>query len=127
MEQLRTENLKLQKELKDLVVQSNPGLLGRINPELEKYKSEVKRLEAVIKDLQQELKSKRPVSTEKNEIHANVLDLEVKLHKSNARVAALEEEIKENSIRYAQEISRLKMILSEKESIIESLRIENAI
>lgn len=127
MEQLRTENLKLQKELKDLVVQANPGLLGKVNPELEKYKSEVKRLEGVIRELQDELKSKRPISTEKAEIHSNVLDLEVKLHKANARVAALEEELKENSIRYSQEISRLKMILSEKEAIINSLRIENAI
>lgn len=127
MEQLRTENLKLQKELKELVVHSNPGLLGKVNPELERYKSEVKRLEGVIRELQDELRSKRPISTEKAEIHSNILDLEVKLHKANARVASLEEEIKENAIRYSQEISRLKMILSEKESIIESLRIENAI
>lgn len=127
MEQLRTENLKIQKELKDLVVHSNPGLLGKVNPELDRYKNEVKKLEAVIRDLQEELKSKRPISTEKNEIHANILDLEVKLHKANARVASIEEELKENAIRYSQEISRLKMILSEKESIIESLRIENAI
>lgn len=127
MEQLRTENLKLQKELKDLVVNTNPGLLGRINPELEKYKKEVNKLENLVKELQAELKNKRPISAEKHDVHSNILDLEVKLHKANARVAALEEEIKENSIRYSQEIARLKMILSEKESIIETLRIENAI
>lgn len=127
IEQLRTENMKLQKELKDLVINSNPGLLGKVNPEVDKLKGEIRRLENVIKDLQEELKLKRPVSAEKHEIQSNILDLEVKLHKANARVASLEDELRENSIRYAQEISRLKMILSEKESIIESLRIENAI
>lgn len=127
MEELRTENMKLQKELKDLVVNSNPGLMGKTNPELEKYKGEVRKLEKMIKELQDELKNKRPISSEKNDVHSNILDLEVKLHKANARVSALESELNENSIRYAQEMSRLKMILSEKESIIESLRIENAI
>ena len=41
LEQLRTENLKLQKESKDFVVNATPGGLGRGNAELEKSKKEI--------------------------------------------------------------------------------------
>lgn len=127
LEQLRTENLKLQKELKDLVVNTAPGILGKGNPELEKYKKEVRRMEEIIKELQSELRNKRPISADKRDMQNEMLELEVKYHKSLSRVRSLEEQINENAKRNAIEMSKLKMILSEKEGIIETLRMENVI
>ena len=43
------------------------------------------------------------------------------------RVDTLEQEITNNTKKFAQEIARLKMHISEKESIIETLRMENLI
>jgi predicted nucleic acid-binding Zn-ribbon protein len=127
LEQLRTENMKLQKELKDLIINIPSGTLGKPNPELDRYKREVDKLESVIRELQEDLRSKRPLSTNQKGMQKEILELEVKFHKANSRVKALEDEIQDNAKRYAQEISRLKMILSEKESIIETLRMENII
>jgi hypothetical protein len=124
LEQLRTENLKLQKELKDLIINSVPG---KANPEIEKHKKEKEKLEKVIQGLQDELNNRRPLSTDQKNLHSDLIELEVKYHKATSRVRALEDELNENSRRYANEISRLKMILSEKESIIETLRMENIV
>ena len=68
LEQLRTENLKLQKEIKDFVVNSTPGVLGRGNIELEKSKKEITRLQTIINELQNDLSNKRPISAEKKEL-----------------------------------------------------------
>jgi hypothetical protein len=127
LESLRTENLKLQNELKNMVINTAPGVLGKGNPELEKYRSEVKRLEGVVKELKDELANKRPISTDKKVIQNEILELEVKYHKAQARVRSLEDQLEENSRRYAQELSRLKILLNEKESLIETLRLENVI
>jgi hypothetical protein len=127
LEQLRTENMKLQKELKDLILNVPSGTLGKANPEIDRYKREVDKLENVIKELKEDLRSKRPLSTDQKTMQTEILELEVKYHKATARVRALEDEVQDNAKRYAQEISKLKMILSEKESIIETLRMENII
>lgn len=127
LEQLRTENLTLQRELKDIVVSVTPGIVGRGNTELEKYKKEVARLEKITHELQSELSNKRPISAERKNIQNEVLELEVKYHKAVSRVRALEDEIHESAKKYAKEISQLKMILADKESIIETLRMENAL
>jgi hypothetical protein len=128
MEELRTENMKLQKQLKDLVINSNnifDGIGG--NSEIEKYKNEVKRLENIVRELKGDISNKRPISSDKKRLENEFLELEVKYHKVQSRVRALENEIDQNARRYAQEVSRLKMILNEKESIIETLRMENAL
>jgi hypothetical protein len=127
LEQLRTENLKLQKELKDLVVNANPGLLGKGNTELEKAKKECQKLESIIKELNEELRNKRPISADKKALQNEVLELEVKYHKASSRIRSLEDEINSNAKRYAVEISRLKMQLSEKESLLETMRMDNII
>jgi hypothetical protein len=127
LESLRTENLKLQNELKNLVINTAPGVLGKGNPELEKYRKEVGRLENIIKELKDELSNKRPISTDKKVIQNEILELEVKYHKAQARVRALEDQLEENGKRYAQELSRLKVLLSDKENFILTLRFENAI
>jgi myosin heavy subunit len=85
LEQLRTENLKLQRELKEIVVNSNPGVIGKTNPAIESYRKEIKRLENQVKTLQEELNSKRPLSSNKKEMQNEMLDLEVKLHRTQAR------------------------------------------
>lgn len=127
LEQLRTENLKLQNELKNMVINTTPGILGKGNQELEKYKKEVNKLERLVKDLQDELKNKRPISSDKRNLQNEILELEVKYHKAQSRVRSLETELEENTKRYGQEIARLRMILTEKEALIETMRMENII
>lgn len=127
LEQLRTENLKLQKELKDFVVNATPGVLGRGNAELEKSKKEIARLQQLVSELQEDLRNKRPISAEKKELQTEILQLEVKYHKAEARVKSLEDELANSARSNAKEISALKLILAEKEALIENMRMENAI
>ena len=127
LEQLRTENLKLQKELKDFVVNATPGVLGRGNAELEKSKKEIARLQQLVSELQEDLRNKRPISAEKKELQTEILQLEVKYHKAEARVKSLEDELANSARNNAKEISALKLILAEKEALIENMRMENAI
>ena len=127
LEQLRTENLKLQKEIKDFVVNSTPGVLGRGNIELEKSKKEVARLHTIITELQNDLNNKRPISAEKRELKNEILELEVKYQKANARISSLQKELDSSAKNYAKEIAALKLILAEKEALIENMRAENSL
>jgi hypothetical protein len=127
LEQLRTENLKLQKEIKDFVVNSTPGLLGRGNVELEKSKKEIARLQTLINELQNDLSNKRPISAEKKELQNEILELEVKYQKANARISSLQKELETSAKNYAKEIAALKLILAEKEALIENMRAENSL
>ena len=127
LEQLRTENLKLQKEIKDFVVNSTPGVLGRGNIELEKSKKEVARLQTIINELQNDLSNKRPISAEKKELQNEILELEVKYQKANARINYLQKELDSSAKNYAKEIAALKLILAEKEALIENMRAENSL
>ena len=127
LEQLRTENLKLQKEIKDFVVNSTPGVLGRGNIELEKSKKEIARLQTIINELQNDLSNKRPISAEKKELQNEILELEVKYQKANARINSLQKELESSAKNYAKEIAALKLILAEKEALIENMRAENSL
>ena len=127
LEQLRTENLKLQKEIKDFVVNSTPGVLGRGNIELEKSKKEVARLQTIVNELQNDLNNKRPISAEKKELQNEILELEVKYQKANARISSLQKELDSSAKNYAKEIAALKLILAEKEALIENMRAENSL
>ena len=127
LEQLRTENLKLQKELKDFVVNATPGVIGRNNIELEKSKNEIKRLQQLINELQDDLRNKRPISAEKKELQTEILQLEVKYQKSQARVMSLEKELENSAKNNAKEIAALKLMLAEKQALIENMRMENAV
>jgi len=127
LEQLRTENLKLQKEIKDFVVNSTPGVLGRGNIELERSKKEVARLQTIISELQNDLNNKRPISAEKKELQNEILELEVKYQKANARISSLQKELESSAKNYAKEIAALKLILAEKEALIENMRAENSL
>jgi hypothetical protein len=127
LEQLRTENLKLQKELKDFVVNATPGVLGKNNEELEKSKKEIYRLNQLIQELQNELRSKRPISADKKELQTEILQLEVQNQKAQSRIASLEHELEVSAKNNAKEIAALKLILAEKEALIENMRMENAV
>ena len=127
LEQLRTENLKLQKEIKDFVVNSTPGVLGRGNIELEKSKKEITRLQKIIDELKNDLSNKRPISAEKKELEYEISDLEVKYQKANARISSLQKELESSAKNYAKEIAALKLILAEKEALIENMRAENSL
>ena len=127
LEQLRTENLKLQKEIKDFVVNSTPGVLGRGNIELEKSKKEIARLQTIVRELQNDLNNKRPISAEKKELQNEILELEVKYQKANARINSLQKELETSAKNYAKEIAALKLLLAEKEALIENMRAENSL
>lgn len=127
MEKLQTENLRLQKELKDVFLNNNliPGKMGKGNNELEKYKQEIYRMDEIIKGLQNDLANKRPMSTDKRQIHNELMEKEVLLHKANSRIQTLEDELRYSEKRNASEIARLKMIIAEKETTLDTLRMEN--
>ena len=125
MEQLKMENKKLQNELKELVINTNPGLLALDNPEIEKYKNEVTRLEAVINNLQNDINNKRPFSTEKRILQSKVTDLEVRLQKSQARVQSYEEDLNYLEKKNGSELARIKMLIAEKETAIDIIRMDN--
>ena len=126
LEQLRTENLKLQKELKDMVVNNTPGVI-RGNAEFEKSKKEIERLQKLVNELTEDLRNKRPISAEKKELQNEILQLEVNCHKAQARIKSLEEELESTTKNNAKEIAALKMILAEKEALIQNMRSENAL
>lgn len=128
LEALRTENLKLQKELKDYVINVQGNTRGgeKRNIELEKVKVEIYKMQQLVNELQSDLKNKRPMSGEKREIQSNMMQMEVRYHKAEARIKSLEEELEINTRNYAKEISALKLILAEKQALIETMRMENA-
>ena len=49
------------------------------------------------------------------------MELEVKLHKANARIEALQDEMTYNAKNYAKEIAQLKLIIAEKQALLDSL------
>ena len=127
MEQLKTENLKLQKELKDMFLNNNinPNQVGKGNSELDKYKKEIYRMDGIIKSLQNDLQNKRPMSTDKKLLQSELMERDVALYKANSRIQSLEDELRYTEKRNASEIARLKMIVAEKETTLDTLRMEN--
>jgi hypothetical protein len=127
LEQLRELNMKLQKELKEFVVMTTPGVLGKGNVELEKSKNEIQRLQQLVDELKGILHKKKPISVEKEKLQNEIMHLEMKYQQSQDRVKSLEIELEHNAKKNAKEISALKLILAEKQALIETMRIENAV
>ena len=127
LEQLREFNMKLQKELKEFVVMTTPGVLGKGNVELEKSKNEIQRLQQLVDELKGILHNKKPISVEKEKLQNEIMHLEMKYQQSQDRVKSLEIELEHNAKKNAKEISALKLILAEKQALIETMRIENAV
>ncbi|CAD8086706.1 unnamed protein product [Paramecium primaurelia] len=114
VEQLKSENLNLQKQLKGIVYGEDIG-------ELERYKQECQRLERIVANMKEELRNKRPVSNSGADWEQDKMELEVKLHKANARIEALQDEMTYNAKNYAKEIAQLKLIIAEKQALLDSL------
>mmetsp|Transcript_17475 Transcript_17475/g.17233 ORF Transcript_17475/g.17233 Transcript_17475/m.17233 type:complete len:324 (+) Transcript_17475:1523-2494(+) len=115
LEKLRTENLELQKGIK-----SNAKLRGN-QSEVDRLKSEVQMLETLVSELRDELKNKRPQTAGQADWEDEKVEYEVKLQKAEARCEAMQEELTSSSAGHAREIARLKTIVAEKESIIETM------
>ena len=55
--------------------------------------------------MKEELRNKRPVSSNGADWEQNKIELEVKLHKAHARIEALQDEMTYNAKNYAKEIA----------------------
>ena len=119
LEKLKTENLGLQKEIR----QGMRSQIGTGHDDLDRYREEISSLENQVAKLERELNSKRPYSSkgEDGDWVMEKIEFEVRQKKSETRIQALEGELENNARRTAHEIARLKAIVTEKESIIESM------
>ena len=109
------------------MVNNDITAVGKGNTELEKAKVELQRLQLLANELKSDLRSKRPMTGERKELQSEMLQMEVKCHKADARIKTLEEELEVNAKNYAKEISALKLILAEKQALIETMRMETAV
>jgi chromosome segregation ATPase len=116
LEKLKTENLQLQKQLKTMAY----GPEGE-GGELEKYKLEVSKLERIVAELRDEIKSKRPQTSYGDEVEREKIELEVNLAKAQARIEAIQSEMTENARNFAREISDLKIQLTVGIFLIDSI------
>ncbi len=78
-------------------------------------------LESLVSELREELKNKRPQTAGQHDWEDEKIDFEVRLQKGQARVDAMQQEMTECAGMYAKEISKLKLILAEKESMIQTM------
>jgi len=56
---------------------------------MERYKNECMRLEKIVANMKEELRNKRPMSSDGADWENEKMELEVKLHKANSRIEAL--------------------------------------
>ena len=115
LEKLRTENLELQRHVKE------SGKHRGSASEADRLRSEVQMLETLVAELRDELKSKRPQTAGQADWEDEKVEYEVKLQKAEARVDAIQDELTTSAAEHAREIARLKTIIAEKESIIETM------
>jgi len=117
LEQLKTENMHLQKQLKEMAF----GPEGH-NGELERYRQECTRLERLVAELREDLASKRPTSGKGNpDWDRERIEYEIKLQKANARVSALQEEIIDIARNFARERSKLEIAIAEKQAQLDAV------
>lgn len=89
--------------------------------EVDRLRREISLLESLVAELREELKNKRPQTAGQHDWEDEKIDFEVRLQKSQARVDAMQQEMTMNAAKYAKEITKLKLIISEKESLIETM------
>lgn len=87
-------------------------------------RSEIRKVESQIRKLQDEVLSQRPKSAYRQEDVAWRVDKEVELEKFNARADALERQLYTNDTNHAQEVTKYKTRLAEKEAILKSINQE---
>ena len=116
LEKLRTENIELQQALKSNMF-SNPN----DSDEADRFRREISLLESLVAELREELRNKRPMSAGNQDWDDEKIEFEVKLQKANARIDAMQNEMTSNAAGFAREMSKLKLIIAEKESLIETM------
>jgi len=134
LEKLKTENLNLQNELKNYLIKNTISDGTAFNPhsnlDIDKYRNEISRLENIIKQMQMKLTSN------KNDLHPNkinrlnsnnnndkdIIELEIKYNKSLEKINILENEINFITKKYAEEITKLKIKIAEKEALIGGIK-----
>lgn len=126
LEKLRTENLELQHALKTTAVKGGKGGYGASQDEdNDRLRHEVGLLESLVSELRAELKNKRPQTPIGGMGGENWederIEMEVRAQKDKARIDALQSELTNTTSTYAKEISKLKLIIAEKESLIETM------
>lgn len=94
---------------------------GIDSDEVERLRREIGLLESLVAELREELKNKRPQSSGQTDWEDEKIDLEVRLQKAQARVDAMQNQMNMGAAQYAKEIAKLKLIISEKESLIETM------
>lgn len=122
LEKLRTENIELQSAL-------NKGGSGAMNKgyaydsdENDRLHRELQLMENLVQELRQELRNKRPMTANgNNDWEDEKIEMEVYIQKSNARINAMQNELTASATMYAKEIAKLKLLLAEKESLIETM------
>lgn len=127
LEKLRTENLELQQALKSGGGPQQYGMakgdMGD-SDEVHRLRGEVQLLEGLVSELRAELKNKRPQTPTGGPLgdwEDQRIDMEVKAQKAQARIDALQNELTNSAQMYAREISKLKLIIAEKDSLIETM------
>ena len=81
---------------------------------MDRLRRENAQLEALVSELKEEVRSKRPMTAGHYDWESEKVEFEVKLQKADARVFALETQLEMKTTEYAKEIARLNMIISEK-------------
>lgn len=115
LERLRTENLELQRRIKE------NAYGGQGN---EQSKQEVRRLERLVQELKEQLRSKRPDTRDLNrDDEMDRIRLEVDLQKAELRVQSMQDEMDMNAVKFAKEIAHYKGLIAEKQSIIDTMTI----
>ena len=82
---------------------------------------EISLLESLVAELREELRNKRPMSAGNQDWDDEKIEFEVKLQKASARIDAMQNEMTSNAAKFAKEMSKLKLIIAEKESLIETM------
>jgi len=122
LEKLKTENLQLQKDIKNSAITKSD-----INPDAERYRKEIARLEEQVASLQRDLaerKSNVPTSKKEEDWEMEKIELEVKLQKAEARNKAIEDEMQENAKNYGKQIADLRAELLQKETLVKSMTLD---
>ena len=113
-EKIKTENIKLQEMFKKKVYGKKE------NEEVERLREEVRKLERIKRDLEEELKYKRPQSSGGHNLKQQTVELEVQVQRAQARVESLQSQLNKNSKRQAEEIAQLQTVLQERTATLDA-------
>jgi hypothetical protein len=114
-DRFKTENLELRREMR------HTGGQGQVGDEM--LKQEIRRLERQVFELEHQLKSKRPVTSQGDtDMERRMIELEVELQRSELRVEGMQNEMDSNAVKFAQEMSRMQGLLAERQSLIDTMQ-----